>query len=79
MLPMHVDINGLRSLDGEVEWEWKCGSFDYHLQYDVEVGSWVLERFRSNEPDSDKAHEAEQECESLADALLFSIGEAAER
>jgi hypothetical protein len=66
----------LRCLDARgQEWEWQCGPFDYHVAFEPETQSWVLEQFRSEEPEAEKAHRLEQECDSLADALLFSIGE----
>ncbi|MEO6667299.1 MAG: hypothetical protein ABIO65_11075 [Nitrospiria bacterium] len=67
-------IDKLHCLDDKgLEWEWVCGKYDFHVQYDAEVGSWVLEQYKRRVRDPEKAHMDEAACESLQDALLFSL------
>lgn len=65
-------IENMRYL-GNQAWEWQCGRFDFYVEYDNEVDDWVLEQFVSSEQDANLAHVDEEICESLEDALLFSL------
>lgn len=67
-------IEKLRCLDDKgLEWEWVCGKYDFHVRYEDDVKSWVLEQFKRRVRDAERAHVDEAECESLQDALLFSL------
>lgn len=67
-------IRELKLLDDNgMQWEWTCGPFDFHVQFDPALKAWVLEQFRTAIKDNDRAHVDEAECESLQDALLFGI------
>ena len=71
---MAMEIQGLRCLDGAgLEWELRCGAFDFHIRHEPETGTWLLEQFRSSVRDADSAHADEAECDSLQDALLFAL------
>lgn len=69
---MNGNISHLRCL-GTQEWEWRCGKYDFHVLFDAETGTWVLEQFLTSEKRVARAHLDEAECESLEDALLFSL------
>lgn len=69
---MRAEISQMRCL-GAHEWEWRCGKYDFHVLFAAEIETWVLEQFLTREKSLDRAHVDEAECESLEDALLFSL------
>lgn len=55
-----------------LEFEWKSGRYDFHLMFEPELKTWLLEQFDSRVSSAEEAHLAEFECDSMGEAVQLS-------